>query len=330
LRAAPPIRPPADRVRPVAERPLVERRPAPSRPAPRPARPTAPARPDAAAPVPPRPPVPGLRPPAPPVAVEPATDIDPRISARRQAVRREEDRRRLRRAIWLAGVVGVALVAAVATRTPLLDVDRVAVAGVERLGPAEVEAVLAGAGIHRGDPLLEVDLGRARAALEALPGVVEADVERRWPGTIVVAVVERTPVAAVAVAGGAALVGADGIVVAVTDPASPTDLAGTVPVVGPADLAPGDRFDAPELLGVAAAIPEVLRPLVAAVGPGDGDGAVELALAAGGVIRLGAADQLATKLVAAATVLTQVDTACLATVDVRVPSAPAVTRVPGC
>lgn len=321
MRAAPPIRPPAERVVP-------ERRRAPSRPARRPAPPTG-AIPSPVA----RPPVPGLRP---PVVVAPVSTpageagIDPRISARRQAVRQEEDRRRLRRFLWLAGVVGVAVALAASTRTPLLDVDRVAVEGTERLTSAEVDAVLATAGLDRGDPLLEVDLASAREALEALPSVTDATLERRWPGTIVVQIVERAPVAAVAVAGGTALVGADGVVVAVTDPADVAAGAGTVAVAGPPDLAPGDRYDAPEVLAVAAAVPEQLRPFVASVGAGEGEGAVEIHLTGGGVVRLGAADQLATKLVAATTVLTQVDNACLASVDVRVPSAPAVTRVPGC
>jgi hypothetical protein len=69
---------------------------------------------------------------------------------------------------------------------------------------------------------------------------------------------------------------------------------------------------------------------VAGVGRGDGDGSAELRLADGAVVRLGAADQLDAKLLAAATVLTQVDTTCLAVVDVRVPSVPTVTRSRSC
>jgi cell division protein FtsQ len=255
--------------------------------------------------------------------------MDPRISARRIAVRRQEGLRRLRRLTWLAGVVGLALLAGLVTRTPLLDVDAIAVDGAARISTEQLEATLAGAGLHRGDPLLDVDLGDARRALEALPSVTEARLERRWPGTIAVSLVERLPVAAVAGGTGTALVGEDGVVVEL---ATPQDVAaaGVVAVAGPTDLAPGDRYDAPELLSVAAALPEQLRPLVASVTPGDGEGAVELQLAAGGVVRLGAADQLPTKLVAAATVLTQVDTGCLAVLDVRVPSVPAVTRDPGC
>jgi hypothetical protein len=132
-------------------------------------------------------------------------------------------------------------------------------------------------------------------------------------------------VASVAVAGGAALVAEDGVVVAV-EPAG----AELVPVEGPATAAPGDRVDLPGQLAVAAALPGELRQLVASVGAGDGDGAVVLHLAEGGLVRLGAADQLEPKLLAALTVLTQVDRTCLAVLDVRVPSAPTVTRGPAC
>jgi hypothetical protein len=53
-------------------------------------------------------------------------------------------------------------------------------------------------------------------------------------------------------------------------------------------------------------------------------------LAGGGVARLGPTTALGSKLVAVATVLGQVDLSCLATIDARVPSAPVVTRQPGC
>ena len=72
--------------------------------------------------------------------------------------------------------------------------------------------------------------------------------------------------------------------------------------------------------------------MVARVGAGDGP-AVELHLADGGVVELGpplGPADVADKLHAAVTVLTQVDRCCLEVLDVRVPTVPTVTRVQGC
>jgi hypothetical protein len=92
----------------------------------------------------------------------------------------------------------------------------------------------------------------------------------------------------------------------------------------------GERVDAPDLLTVAALLPEEVREHVAAVGAGASDGEVDLRLVGGGIARLGPTAGLGSKLVAVATVLEQVDLTCLATIDARVPSAPSVTRAAGC
>jgi len=350
LRAAPPIRPPAGILTAAApERPARPARPlvaAARRPQPRPG-------PDARArqrPLSPPPVRPGSRHvPARDPGLEGVIRVDPRISARRIAVLREEGQRRLRRLLWLGGAIGAVALVLGSTRTPLLDLDHVVVTGADEAAAAEA---LASVGIRPGAPLVDIDLAAGERALEALPWVARAELQRSWPGTVEVAVQPRQPVAAVAVAGGTALVAADGVVVAVVSDAivdvavdvavdasepsrdagqpgsvgaSPTSL---VPVDGPAALAPGDRIDTIELLTVAEALPDALRPMVAAVGAGDG--AAELRLVDGGVVRLGAADQLDAKLLAAVTVLTQVDRACLAVLDVRVPSVPTVTRASSC
>jgi cell division protein FtsQ len=248
--------------------------------------------------------------------------VDPRISARRIAVRREEGQRRLRRLLWLGGGIGVLAVLLAVTRTPLLDLDHLTVAGTD--DPAVV-AALDDAGIRLGDPLTDLDLRTGERALEALPQVSSAELWREWPGTLRVEVEPRLPVAAVAVAGGTALVAADGVVVTVTS--EPTAL---VRVAGPHALAAGDRLDALPLLAVAARLPESLRAEVAGIAAGDGAGAVELHLHDGSIVRLGAADQLDDKLPAAVTVLSQVDRSCVQVIDVRVPSVPTVTRSRGC
>ncbi|HYC04278.1 MAG TPA: cell division protein FtsQ/DivIB [Azospirillaceae bacterium] len=60
---------------------------------------------------------------------------------------------------------------------------------------AEREQVLAALGVQRGTPILAFDPHAARAALEALPWVQSATVERRLPDTIFVSLVERAPMA---------------------------------------------------------------------------------------------------------------------------------------
>ena len=100
--------------------------------------------------------------------------IDPRIRARRIAVRRSTGRRRLRIVAVAASVVAVGLVALVVTRTPLLDVDRVEVVGAGARPSAE--DVVAAAGLDPGgQPLLDVDLDAVERRVDALPWVAAAD-----------------------------------------------------------------------------------------------------------------------------------------------------------
>jgi cell division protein FtsQ len=246
----------------------------------------------------------------------PRIAVDPRISARRVAVRRAEGQRRLRRLAWIGGAAAVLLAGLGVTRTPVLDLDHVEVAGTD--DPAVADA-LAAAGIRPGRALVDLDLAAGRAAVEALPWVAGVEVRRRWPGTVEVDVTVRPPVASVPVTGGTALVAADGVVVAVVPSPSPL-----VVVEGPPTLGAGDRVEDRDLLAVAAALPEAVRAQVAAVGRGDAG--VELRLAAGGAVRLGDAEDLEGKLGAAATVLSQVDLSCVAVIDVRVPAVSTVTR----
>ena len=272
--------------------------------------------------------------------------VDSRILARRRAVAEEETRRRLRRLAWLAGPVVLIAVVLGITRTPLLDVDHLELASgpdgvsgaASELTDSELAAVheaLGGAGVDLGAPLVDVDLHAGEEALEALPWIDRADVDRRWPGTLDVAVQRRVPVGSVATSGGAALVDRTGQVVAVV-PADGSPAAGLVSglveLEGPPDLVAGDQVDADGLLAVAELVPEALVPMVARVGAGDGP-AVVLHLRDGGVVELGpplGPADVADKLHAAVTMLTQVDRSCLQVLDVSVPTVPTVTRVQGC
>jgi cell division protein FtsQ len=251
--------------------------------------------------------------------------VDPRIRARRASVARDAGRRRLRRLLALAAVIGVALLALALTWTPALDIERIDVRGASHTSP---DAVTEAAGITPGDPLAWFDADAAEQGIAALPWVDDVVITRSWTGAVGIEVTERTPVAGIVAPGGGAwlLVDGEGRVLA-TVGAEPTDVAVVDGVTASAE--PGDRLDdAPGALAVAAAIPEGLRPDVARV---SGTGAeVEAALRAGGVIALGGPDEAEAKLRAAAAVLATVTPGCVDRLDVALPDAPALVRVPGC
>ncbi|GIM96355.1 cell division protein FtsQ/DivIB [Paractinoplanes toevensis] len=128
------------------------------------------------------------------------TDAVP-SSARRFMARARQ--RRLRAALPWAVAAGVALVigglAWVVYGTPLLGVRDVKVVGVQFLTTLQVEDAAA---VPMAEPLARVDLDAVRARVRGLAAVDRVTVRRSWPSTLVVEVVERTPVAAVPVAPG--------------------------------------------------------------------------------------------------------------------------------
>jgi cell division protein FtsQ len=121
-------------------------------------------------------------------------------------------RRRLRAALPWAVAAGVALVVGALVwtvyGTSVLGVRSVDVVGTDSLAPIEVEQAAA---VRMNQPLAGVDLDRIRDRVEALPAVDRAIVSRSWPSTVVVEVVERTPVAAVPAGEGFTLIDAEGV-----------------------------------------------------------------------------------------------------------------------
>ncbi|MGH9187458.1 MAG: cell division protein FtsQ/DivIB, partial [Acidimicrobiales bacterium] len=106
-----------------------------------------------------------------------AAPIDPRFRARRIAVRRQEGRRRLRRLGRLTALLGLVVVGWLVTRSPLLDVDRIRISGADH---STAEAVLEASGLHRGNPMTDLDPGATARRIEELPWVAAATVHRRW------------------------------------------------------------------------------------------------------------------------------------------------------
>jgi cell division protein FtsQ len=71
-------------------------------------------------------------------------------------------------------------------------VEEVEVAGRSQTDP---KALLAAAGLKRGDPILAFSPQAARQKIESLPWVASAAVERRLPDTVTITIVERRPIA---------------------------------------------------------------------------------------------------------------------------------------
>lgn len=123
------------------------------------------------------------------------TDAVP-TSVRRFMARARQ--RRLRAALpWAVTAGSLLVVGALAWLvygTSVLGVRQVDVVGTDSLTALQVQEAAA---VRMAQPLAGADLARIRGRVEGLPAVSRAVVSRSWPSTIVIEVVERTPVAAV-------------------------------------------------------------------------------------------------------------------------------------
>jgi cell division protein FtsQ len=255
-----------------------------------------------------------------------AAGIDPRMRARRIAVQRGAGRRRLHRLVDVALLLTVAAGFGLALRSPLLDVDEVRVRGNQHTSSDEV---VAAAGIVTGDLLMEVDLQAAGERIAQLPWVHRVELHRGVDGAIDLRITERTAVAVVGEGLTALLVDADGRVLAPisADPRLATSL---VQVEGlGAGAAPGDHLGsaAADALAVAtriAGVPDLGLRLSM-----DGEELVGH-LEAGTLVRFGDAGQVDAKVRSLRAVLEQVDLACAATIDLRSPGSPVLTRDEAC
>ncbi len=267
--------------------------------------------------------------------------MDPRIRARRTAVMRAKGRRRLR---WLlAALVLVAFAAGGwwATRTELLDVDHIEVAGPR---PDQAHEVLQAAGLRRGQAMIDVNPGEAAERIEALAWVESAEIRRSWPSAVQVSVVERVPVAVVPAGDGAVgLVDAYGFVIS-RHPQPGARAGQTEPPLSPGGAQPGDlplidvAYNGPLAgvhsaagpgLSVVAAMTDDLRPWITAVTVAE-DRSVGLELYGGAVVSLGDTVGLDDKMASLRSTLAGIDLRCAVVVDVSMADTPTVRRHPRC
>ncbi len=243
----------------------------------------------------------------------PQVRIDPRVRARRTAVRRAARRRRFRRLLVAAGVLSVATAAVGVVFSPLLAVHHVDVRGAG----ADTAAVRRAAGIAAGAPMVFVDTGAATAAVRHVPRVASAHVGRQFPTTLTITVTIRVPVAWVSDGPGPVSI-VDGHGVVMAHAARPP--AGLPQLTGVANVATlGGRITPSGPAVAAAALGPTLRARVTtmALGP---DGLVAAVLS-GPQLRFGDTHALTAKAEAAVAVLGAL--AHPATyLDVSVPAAP--------
>ncbi len=134
----------------------------------------------------------------------------------RSEVRRFTRRSRRRRLGWVAGVAILAVlgsILAVAVYSPLLALRTITVEGATAVNAAEVSSAIDG---QLGTPLALLDYDRVRTELDAFPLIRSFVTEVVPPSTLVVHIVERSPVGVIADAGGFSIVDPAGVPLSTT------------------------------------------------------------------------------------------------------------------
>ncbi len=238
---------------------------------------------------------------------------------------RARSRRRRRWAAGLATVLVLAGAGWLLLGSSLLAVQEIRIVGTDRV---RVEDVRAASAAERGRPMVLVDLEAVSRRVNALPLVHDVRVLRQWPGTLVVTVHERVPIAAVPVGGTGGtpgptpgqvrLVDRDGVEVAVgPKPAGLPFLQVDVARSGSATLR--------SALDVLATLPAQLRTGLRGIGAGSPDG-VWVVLSSGVTVIWGDPTDGDHKAAVLHAVITASDASKIAVVDVSAPDAPAVTN----
>jgi len=255
-----------------------------------------------------------------------AVRIDPRLRARRIAVRRAEGRRRLRFVLVGASLVTVAVFAWAISRSALLDLDHVRVEGIGTVSAASIRETIRS---PRGTPLMDLDLQTIEAEVAALPWVESVDASREWPGTLRLDVVERVPVAAIPD-------GDDSFVLLDAQGVAMATAAGTpsLPVIASAatgQLGSVQSVGIPALAVVAELTDDLVSWVDTITISGTAtDPRLGLDLVGGAVVDLGDEHLLADKIGALRAVLSGADLSCVDLIDVRVADLTTIARDPVC
>ena len=250
--------------------------------------------------------------------------IDERIAERRAAVRDDQRRWRLRRTLWLVGLLVVLAAVVAVERSALVGLEEVTVGGVERLDP---DTVREAAALELGTSTLRLPLRAAAERVRALPLVAAVEAGRVDPLTVHLEVEEREPVLTVRGEDIARYLDRAGVIIDEVGEDEDSSAVGPEIVLGSEPPAVGERADAAPALGNAHTTWQGLSgPLRAEVIRYRADGPDELTLELrnGIQVRFGRAERIDEKVRALGAVLEDVGTTPVEMIDVRAPSAPVV------
>ena len=252
-------------------------------------------------------------------------EINPRIQERRIEIIRAKGKRRLRILLTVVLSVLLSLAAVLISKSSLLDVDEVVVVGAE----SELEElIVAIANIPKSKPILEVDTQSIMERIKRIPNVKGAKVSRSFGGKVTISVTLRKPSVLLSNLGEWFLVDLDGRVLERVSELPP-NLEYPIVEGNFDDLKVGEWVPEQALYAIelAANLPSVLLADISFVSTNEG---IELMLFGEGKILFGDNEALESKILAASTILEQVDLAELIHIDVRTPDKPVLCRAVEC
>ena len=252
-------------------------------------------------------------------------EINPRIQERRIEIIRAKGKRRLRILLTVVLSVLLSLAAVLISKSSLLDVDEVVVVGAD----SELEElIVAIANIPKSKPILEVDTQSIMERIKRIPNVKGAKVSRSFGGKVTISVTLRKPSVLLSNLGEWFLVDLDGRVLERVSELPP-NLEYPIVEGNFDDLKVGEWVPEQALYAIelAANLPSVLLADISFVSTSEG---IELLLFGEGKILFGDNEALESKILAASTILEQVDLAELIHIDVRTPDKPVLCRAVEC
>lgn len=219
--------------------------------------------------------------------------IDPRVRARRSAVRRQAQSRRIVVVGAVVGLLVMLLIAVGVVASPMFGVTDVRVNGAVYTDADALDAVIAGL---EGEPVLLVDTGELEAELAALPWVERVRVDSQFPHTVVIDIRERRALATFRGGDGRwRVIDVQGRVLDVLDgqPVAYMPITGSHPDTSRGQYAGTPYAAAATLVQV---LPAEVRAITQSVGLDAVTGTLTMELVGGVAVRLGSADDLDDKL----------------------------------